>query len=61
MKCSELLRIQKKNGWYVISQKGSHLKLAHADKTNRIIFPDHISHEMGKGLEMRILKKDGLK
>ncbi|MEE9461728.1 MAG: type II toxin-antitoxin system HicA family toxin [Bacteroidales bacterium] len=57
MKCSELLRILKKNGWYVISQKGSHLKLAHEDKTNWIIFPDHGSQEIGMGLEMRILKE----
>ena len=61
MKCSELLRILKKNGWYVISQKGSHLKLAHLIKTNKIIFPDHGSQEIGKGLEMRILKDAGLK
>jgi len=26
MKCSELLRILKRDGWYVVSQKGSHLK-----------------------------------
>ncbi len=61
MKCSELLRILKKNGWYVIMQKGSHLKLAHFHKTNKIIFPDHGSQEIGKGLEMRILKDAGLK
>jgi predicted RNA binding protein YcfA (HicA-like mRNA interferase family) len=52
MKCSELLRILK---------KGSHLKLAHLNKANKIIFPDHGSQEIGKGLEMRILKDTGLK
>ena len=61
MKCSDLLRILKKNGWYVISQKGSHLKLAHHTLTNKIFFPDHGSQEVGKGLELRIRKEAGLK
>jgi len=61
MKCSELLRILRKNGWYVMTQKGSHLKLGHPDKGNRIIFSNHGSQEVGKGLERRILKEAGLK
>jgi len=61
MKCSELLRILKENGWFAISQKGSHLKLAHHTMTNKIIFPDHGSREVGKGLEIKILKEAGLK
>jgi len=61
MKCSELLRILKKDGWYVISQKGSHMKLEHPVKPNRIIFPSHGSQEVGKGMENRILKDAGLK
>jgi predicted RNA binding protein YcfA (HicA-like mRNA interferase family) len=61
MKCSELLRILKKDGWYMKSQKGSHIKLLHPNKPNQIIFPDHGSHEIGKGLENRILKDAGLK
>ena len=61
MKCSELLRILRKDGWYIISQKGSHLKLGHNTKANRIIFPNHGSQEVGKGLEKRILKDAGIK
>jgi mRNA interferase HicA len=60
MKCRELLRILKKDGWYIVSQKGSHLKLVHPFKNNVIIFPDHGSHEIGKGMEIRILKDAGL-
>jgi mRNA interferase HicA len=61
MKCSELLRILKKDGWYVISQKGSHMKLGHPGKSTRIIFPNHGSQEIGKGMENRIRKDAGLK
>jgi predicted RNA binding protein YcfA (HicA-like mRNA interferase family) len=60
MKCSELLRILKKDGWYEVSQRGSHIKLKHPTKMGIIIFPDHGSQEMAKGTEKRILKDAGL-
>jgi predicted RNA binding protein YcfA (HicA-like mRNA interferase family) len=61
MKCSELYRILTKDGWYPISQKGSHVKLMHVLKKGTIIFPNHSSQEMGKGLEKKILKDAGIK
>jgi predicted RNA binding protein YcfA (HicA-like mRNA interferase family) len=61
MKCSELLRLLIKDGWEVISTKGSHMKMKHPQKSGIIIFPDHGSREMGKGLEMKIRKDAGLK
>ena len=61
MKCSELLRLLRKDGWYPVSQKGSHIKLRHPTKAGTIIFPNHGSQEVGKGLEMRIKKQAGLK
>jgi predicted RNA binding protein YcfA (HicA-like mRNA interferase family) len=61
MKCSELFRFLYWDGWFVISQKGSHLKLGHYKKDNIIIFPNHGGQEMGKGLEIRILKDAGLR
>jgi len=61
MKCSELYKILTKDGWYPISQKGSHVKLKHNKKPGMIIFPNHGSQEVGKGLERKILKDAGLK
>jgi len=61
MKCSEVLRLLKKDGWEVVSSRGSHLKLKHQVKERVIIFPDHGSKELGKGLEKKILKDAGLK
>jgi predicted RNA binding protein YcfA (HicA-like mRNA interferase family) len=61
MKCSELLRLLLKDGWVVVSTKGSHLKMKHPQKSGIIIFPDHGAREMGKGMEMRIRKEAGLK
>ena len=61
MKCSVLYKILTKEGWYPVSQKGSHVKLKHDMKPGIIIFPNHGSQEVGKGLERKILKDAGLK
>ena len=56
MKCSELYRRLTQNGWYAVSQNGSHVKMRHATKAGVIIFPNHGSSEVGKGLEKKLLK-----
>jgi mRNA interferase HicA len=61
MKCSELFKILTRDGWFPISQKGSHVKLKHNKKSGIIIFPNHGSQEVGKRLEKRILKDAGIK
>lgn len=61
MKSSELLKLLKKDGWYAVSQKGSHIKLKHDNKSGIIIFPNHGSKEMATGTEKSILKKAGLR
>ncbi len=42
--------IEKKDGWYPVSQKkGSHVKMKHGQKKSGIIiFPNHGSQEVGK-------------
>ena len=42
-------------------RKESHVKLKHNKKPGFIIFPNHGSQEIGKGLERKILKDAGLK
>ena len=61
MKFSELYRLLIKDGWYPVSQSGSHVKLKHEEKPGIIIFPNHGSQEVGKGLEKKIRKDAGLK
>lgn len=53
MKCSELYKILTRDGWYVVSQKGSHAKMRHDKKPGIIIFPNHGAQEVGKGLEKK--------
>jgi mRNA interferase HicA len=61
MKCSEIYRILTKDGWYPVTQKGSHIKMKHPAKPGTIVFPNHGSQELGKGLEKKILKDAGIK
>jgi mRNA interferase HicA len=61
MKCSELYRILVNDGWYPVSQSGSHVKMKHNSKPGTIIFPNHGSQELGKGLELKIKKDAGLR
>lgn len=48
-------------GWFPVSQLGSHIKMRHQKKKGILIFPNHGSQELGKGLEKRILKDAGIK
>jgi predicted RNA binding protein YcfA (HicA-like mRNA interferase family) len=61
MKCSEAFRILQKDGWYPVSTKGSHVKLKHGSKEGTIIFPNHGSQELAKGLEKKLFKQAGIK
>ncbi len=61
MKCSEAFRILLRDGWYPISQSGSHVKLKHDVKEGVIVFPNHGSQELGKGLQKKLFKKAGIK
>lgn len=44
MKSSELVRLLKKDGWFVIRQTGSHMIMGHPTKKGQIVCPYHGSH-----------------
>ena len=56
MKSNELLKLLITKGWKIIRQSGSYLILRHEDYREFIVFPNHGSKEVGKGLEMKIKK-----
>lgn len=61
MKSSELLRLLKKDGWYVVRQNGSHVIMKHPAKKGKLVCPFHGSQEIGRGLERKIKKDAGIK
>ena len=60
MKSSELVRLLKKDGWFVVRQTGSHMIMEHPTKKGQIVCHYHGSHEVGNGLEKKIKKDAGL-
>lgn len=60
MKSSELVKLLKRDGWFVVRQTGSHMIMEHPIKKGKVVCPFHSSHEVGKGLATKILKDAGL-
>jgi predicted RNA binding protein YcfA (HicA-like mRNA interferase family) len=48
-------------GWYLVSQKGSHMHFHHPTRPGKLTVPMHAGKELGKGLLHSILKQAGLK
>lgn len=51
-----------RNGWYVFSQKGSHIQLKHPEKIGRVTVPNHgLGKEVDIKTEKSILKQAGIR
>lgn len=61
MKAKKLYSMLTQDGWFAVSQTGSHIKMRHKLKPGVIIFPMHGSSEVGTGLEKKLLKQAGIK
>ena len=61
IKYNELFRMLKKDGWYVVRQKGSHVLLQHLEKEGQLTVPFHGSKEVKRGLLRVILKQADIK
>ena len=59
MKWSELKRITKNNGWYLIRNGKEHDIYGHAEKDYEIQIPRHDSHEVKSGLYNKLKKQIG--
>lgn len=56
----EMIKLLKKNGFKVINQNGSHVKMKNPITGKQTIIPYH-AKSLKKGLEQEILKQAGLK
>ncbi len=61
MKSSQLIRILQQDGWFKVSQRGSHIKMKHTTKKGLVYVPNHGSKEVATGTALNILKSAGLK
>ena len=56
----QMVKLLKKNGFEIVSQNGSHIKMRHTETGRQTEVPMH-SKDLKKGLENAILKQAGLK
>ena len=61
MKYNELFRLLKKDGWFEVRQKGSHIIMKHPTKPELLTVPNHSGKEVKKGLLTVILKQANIK
>ena len=55
----QMIKLLKKNGFSVVSQNGSHVKMVNEKTKKTIIVPYHCK-DLKKGLEQAILKQAGI-
>ena len=56
----EMIKLLKRNGFQVVAQNGSHIKMRKPETGKQTTVPYH-SKDLRKGLEQEILKQAGLK
>lgn len=56
----QMISLLKKNGFVIISQNGSHVKLRNDTTGTQVIVPCHCK-DLKKGIEQAILKQAGIK
>ena len=61
MKYNELFRLLKKDGWFEVRQKDSHVIMKHLEKSEQLTVPYHAGKEVKKGLLTAILKQANIK
>ncbi|MCL2276962.1 MAG: type II toxin-antitoxin system HicA family toxin [Treponema sp.] len=60
MTVREMLRILRKDGWFQVSQRGSHIQMEHPKKAGKVSVPNH-KGDIAKGTLRSILSQAGLK
>lgn len=56
-----MAKLARQHGWKEIRQNGSHHHFSHPDFEYIVVIPIHGNKDLGKGLELKILKDLGLK
>ncbi|MCK5278213.1 MAG: type II toxin-antitoxin system HicA family toxin [Cyclobacteriaceae bacterium] len=61
MKYNELFRLIKRDGWFEVRKKGSHVIMQHPKKSEQLTVPYHAGKEVKKGLLTALLKQANIK
>ncbi len=61
MKIREAIKLIQEDGWYLVTQKGSHRQYKHPQKPGRVTIAGNLSDDLAPGTWNSILKQAGLK
>ena len=59
-KVRDMIKLIEADGWYFVSQRGSHRQYKHPIKKGRVTIPGKPSYELYPDLERSILRQAGL-
>jgi predicted RNA binding protein YcfA (HicA-like mRNA interferase family) len=60
-KIKDIIKLIESDGWYLITQRGSHRQYKHLTKKGRVTIPGKPSDDVYPKLEQNILKQAGLR
>lgn len=60
MKSRDVIRKLKRNGWFEVARKGSHVQFKHSTRKGRVTVP-HPNKDLKKGTLRSIEKQSGVK
>jgi predicted RNA binding protein YcfA (HicA-like mRNA interferase family) len=61
VKVRDVIRLIERDGWYLVTVKGSHRQFKHSGKKGRVTIAGHLGDDLAKGTLNSILKQAGLK
>jgi predicted RNA binding protein YcfA (HicA-like mRNA interferase family) len=57
MKVREVIRMLIRDGWFVVTIRGSHRQFRHRSKPGRVTVSGHLGEEMPKGTFLSVLRQ----
>jgi predicted RNA binding protein YcfA (HicA-like mRNA interferase family) len=61
MKIRDIIKLIEEDGWYKVTQEGSHRQYKHASKKGRVTIAGHPGDDIPTGTLNSILKQSGIK
>jgi len=61
MKVKDIIKMIEKDGWYLVTTKGSHRQYKHHEKAGRVTVPGNLNDDIAPGTLNSVLKQAQIK